>query len=84
MADVFNPLFTTKGANEGVGLGLPQCHATVAALAGDVNLRSEVGSFTEVTIRLPKAAPLKPHEVAPGACESVRPAYVGIGCSDRW
>ena len=53
--EVFNPLFTTKGPNEGIGLGLPQCHAAVAALAGDMAIRSEVGSFTEVTIRLPKA-----------------------------
>ncbi len=52
--EAFNPLFTTKNPDEGVGLGLAQCHAAVAALAGEVEIRSEVGAFTEVTIRLPK------------------------------
>ncbi len=56
LSEVFNPLFTTKGPSEGIGLGLPQCHAAVAALAGDMEIQSDVGAFTEVTIRLPKPA----------------------------
>ena len=53
LPNIFHPFFTTKPPNEGVGLGLSQCFATIDALSGTIDIDSEVDVFTEVTIRLP-------------------------------
>lgn len=57
LPNVFHPFFTTKPPNEGTGLGLAQSFATIDALAGSIEVESEVDAFTEVTIRLPTGAP---------------------------
>jgi len=46
----------TKGAG-GAGLGLAICKSLVAAMDGELSIRSEVGRGTEVSVRLPAAAP---------------------------
>ena len=53
---MFNPFFTTKPAGEGTGLGLSLSHDIVAKQhGGAIEVESELGSFTEFVIRLPRS-----------------------------
>jgi signal transduction histidine kinase/Na+/proline symporter len=52
------PFFTTKLAGEGTGLGLSLVDSIVADLGGTLDLRSELGVGTTVTIQLPRAVAL--------------------------
>lgn len=49
---LFRPFDSTKGA-EGMGIGAYQLRETIRACGGDVDVRSEVGSGTTMTIRIP-------------------------------
>jgi signal transduction histidine kinase len=55
VARVFDPFHTTKGRN-GSGLGLSICQGLVRSHGGEVELRSEQGRGTCVTVRLPTLA----------------------------
>ncbi|MDB5953716.1 ATP-binding protein [Ramlibacter sp.] len=49
----FEPLFTTKPAGRGTGLGLPLCRSVVQAHGGRISLALRPGGGTRVTVWLP-------------------------------
>ena len=51
---IFNPFFTTKSEGHGTGLGLPIVYGIIMEMKGDISVKSEPGSFTEIFITLPR------------------------------
>ena len=48
--------YTTKPAGVGTGLGLSICHEIIKRHGGTIEIKSEVGEFTRVSILLPAAS----------------------------
>jgi signal transduction histidine kinase len=48
---IFDPFFTTK--REGTGLGLSVCHGIIHLHEGEIDVQSEAGKGTTVSVRLP-------------------------------
>jgi len=52
---LFQPFVTTKPTGEGTGLGLSISYEIVTQQhAGTIEVNSEIGQFTEFTVRLPR------------------------------
>ena len=52
---LFQPFFTTKPTGEGTGLGLSISYEIITQQhGGTITVDSEVGDFTEFTVRLPR------------------------------
>ena len=52
---LFQPFFTTKPTGEGTGLGLSISYDIVSQEhGGTITVASQIGEFTEFTIRLPR------------------------------
>jgi len=52
---LFQPFFTTKPTGEGTGLGLSISYEIVTQQhGGTITVDSQVGDFTEFTVRLPR------------------------------
>jgi signal transduction histidine kinase len=63
---LFQPFFTTKPTGEGTGLGLSISWDIVTQQhGGTIDVDSQPGEFTEVTIRLPRNGQASPHPVPP-------------------
>jgi signal transduction histidine kinase len=59
---LFQPFFTTKPTGEGTGLGLSISYDIVTQQhGGSIEVESEVGQFTEFTIRLPRQGQVQAH-----------------------
>ena len=69
-----DPFFTTKAVGKGTGLGLALVYSTVKAHQGLVELWSEPGQGTRITLRLPtcEAEALAPEQVTATAPASSR------------
>ena len=53
---LFQPFFTTKPTGEGTGLGLSISYDIITQQhGGTIEVESEMGSFTEFTVRLPRS-----------------------------
>lgn len=53
---VMTPFFTTKPSGEGTGLGLSISHEIISRHGGNMDIISEEGQFTEITIDIPAAS----------------------------
>jgi signal transduction histidine kinase len=53
IARIFDPGFTTKGVQVGVGLGLPICYQIVQRHRGRIEVESRPGEGTELIVTLP-------------------------------
>lgn len=57
LGKIFDPFFTTKPAGKGPGLGLTVSYGIVKRHNGDIEVKSDFGKGTEVTITLPLRQP---------------------------
>lgn len=51
---IFNPFFTTKEVGKGTGMGLSVIHGIVHGIGGHIQVKSEIGSGSEVCVFLPQ------------------------------
>ncbi len=53
LSKIFDSFFTTKDEVKGIGLGLSVCYGFIKDHGGDIQVTSQVGEGTELTITLP-------------------------------
>ena len=72
MARIFEPLFTTRSASTGTGLGLASVRAIVHTLEGTIEVDSAPGRGTTFRVELPMGT-----AAVPSQAESVVPSHAG-------
>ena len=65
LAKIFDPFYTTK--ESGSGLGLAIAHSIIEAHGGELNVDSEIGHGTEVSLHLPGVGAIAPARPVPMA-----------------
>lgn len=53
LAKAFDPFFTTKEVGKGIGMGLAVCYKIMDELNGRIDISSEIGKGTAVTVEIP-------------------------------
>jgi len=77
LAAAFEPFFTTKPIGQGTGLGLSMIYGFARQAGGHVQIRSEPGQGTEVTLYLPAHCDLQTQAVPDAPAEQVPKALQG-------
>ncbi|MFG3501256.1 PAS domain-containing protein [Pseudomonas sp. NPDC047963] len=77
LAAAFEPFFTTKPIGQGTGLGLSMIYGFARQAGGHVQIRSEPGQGTEVTLFLPAHCDLQTQAVPDAPAEQVPKALQG-------
>ena len=76
---LFDPFFSGREANRGLGFGLCKCWRIVTSHGGRIELQSGHGSGTSVTMTLPVSRALRPSALS----RRSRFPQVGTGCKHR-
>lgn len=74
MEHMFEP-FRSAGKAGGTGLGLTYCKRVMTAFGGSIEVRSEVGEFTEFTLRLPVVSEQESHDYSVGVLQAARSTF---------
>lgn len=53
ISKVFDPFYTSKGVNEGTGLGLSVSYSIIESMGGVIEVQSELNQFTRFTVYIP-------------------------------
>src|SRR5258708_10773316 len=72
---VFEPFFSTKGAN-GTGLGLSVSYSLIARNGGLITVASDLGHGTTFTIELPASEPVAQQHDVPPSTNETRPLSI--------